>query len=313
MYVFLVKVAKQVTKEQLFNHLIEQLSVSDVFFGHAVVDEQDEAMMILMKLLKQDVETILRTGSEIIDQKLIQQSELIVKTRINSLKPMAYILGQVDFAGLTFKIDERALVPRSPLAELIVGGFDHYIDLKYAARALDLCTGSGCIGIALAHYCQHLNVDISDISQQALDLASHNRDLHGLENRVNVIQSDLFDNLQGTYDLILSNPPYVSEHEYSELPEEYKHEPKKGLVTPMDGLKIPVEILLSAPDYLNEKGLLFLEVGYTHELLENAFAAIVFEWVDFSYGGEGVCVFTKEKLLECRDLFINYLETNYVI
>ncbi len=313
MYVFLVKVAKQVTKEQLFNHLIEQLSTSDAFFGHAVIDEQDEAMMVLMKLLNQDVKTILSTGSELIDPQLVEQSESIVKQRINSLKPMAYILGQVDFAGLTFDIDERALIPRSPIAELIVYGFDQWNDMSQAASALDLCTGSGCIGIALAHHYQHLTVDISDISQQALKLATKNRKIHGLESRVNVIHSDLFNNIEAHYDVILTNPPYVSDDEYKELPVEYKHEPKKGLVTGMDGLRIPVEILFTAPDYLKKNGLLFLEVGYTHELLENAFGAIDFEWIDFSYGGEGVCVFSKEKLLEYRDLFKTYLETKYVI
>ncbi len=173
--------------------------------------------------------------------------------------------------------------------------------------ALDLCTGSGCIGIALAKYNPSIQVDISDISKEALELAHENIELHQLTPNVTAIQSDLFANLSKTYDLIVTNPPYVSESEYQELPQEYKIEPKLGLTTPQDGLQIPVEIMFRAPLFLNDGGYLFLEVGYTDELLDDAFPTIDFEWIDFENGGQGVCVLSKDQLVRFSAEFKKFL------
>jgi ribosomal protein L3 glutamine methyltransferase len=295
-----------VTKEQLFIQLVEQLSTNDLFYGHAVIDAEDEAMMVVMSVFKQDVEEILSSGNQEVSQVNIDSANLYIKERLTSLKPMAYILGNVYFCGLRFKSDERALVPRSPIAELIQNGFAPWVDINKVNTALDLCTGGGCIGISLANYYNQINVDVSDISHKALTLTQENKNLLSVD--VNVIQSDLFANIKQKYDLIVTNPPYVSDSEYIELPEEYKHEPKLGLVTEFDGLRIPVEIMLNAPAYLNENGYLFLEVGYTDEALDKAFPQITIEWITFLNGGQGVCVFSKKTLVECEQIFKSFLE-----
>ncbi|VAW41247.1 Ribosomal protein L3 N(5)-glutamine methyltransferase [hydrothermal vent metagenome] len=301
------------TKEHLFNQLVTQLSSPKLFFGHAVVDAQDEAMMILIKLCKQDVEQILATGSHTVTPALIAQANKIAQLRLSSLTPMAYILGEVRFAGLKFNIDARALVPRSPIAELIINGFKPWVNMQNITSVLDLCTGSGCIGISIAQHFEHTNVDISDISVQALALAQTNIDLHQVNRRVKTIESDLLQSVNKSYDLIVTNPPYVSEEEYQELPREYKHEPKLGLITKQQGLKIPVEILRQAPKYLNENGYLFLEVGYSDNELVATFPIIQFQWIDFLNGGQGVCVFSKKMLLEYQHYFKQFLESDDVI
>jgi len=313
LYFLLEEVTQLVTKEQLFIQLIEQLSSRKLFYGHAVVDAEDEAMMVLMKLLSQDVEQILSSGTDSVLPEVIAEATSIVNERLTSLKPMAYLLGQVNFSGLMFRIDERALVPRSPIAELIINGFQPWVKMAKIHSVLDLCTGSGCIGIAIAQHFKHTQVDIADISKKALALASINIELHHAQNRVTAIRSDLFHNIKNSYDLIVTNPPYVSDEEYHDLPAEYKHEPKLGLVTEQQGLRIPVEILYKATEYLNDGGYLFLEVGYSDEALDSAFSEIKFEWIDFLNGGQGVCVFSKEMLLKYRHYFKAFLETSHVI
>lgn len=293
------------TKEQLFIQLVKQLSSSELFYGHGVVDAQDEAMMVLMGVFNQQVNDILASGNEIINQTAIDKAHSYVETRLTGLKPMAYVLGEVNFCGLSFNCDERALVPRSPIAELIKNEFKPWLNIKNINSALDLCTGGGCIGISLAKYNRHIKVAISDISSDALSLAQENKEKLSVE--VELIQSDLFQNINGIYDLIVTNPPYVSEAEYNELPDEYKTEPKLGLVADQDGLKIPVEIMLNAPNYLSNGGLLFLEVGYSDELLESMFPEILFEWIEFENGGDGVCVFDKKTLIKCGTLFQAFL------
>lgn len=297
---------KLVTKEQLFIQLIQQLSVNDLFHGHAVIDAEDEAMMVAMSVFDQGVEEILSSGDHEVSQADIDSTSMYIQERLTTLKPMAYILGHVNFCGLQFKSDERALVPRSPIAELIQNGFAPWVDTDKLSTALDLCTGSGCIGISLAKYYNHINVDVSDISHKALTLAQENKNLLSVE--VNVIQSDLFTNIKQKYDLIVTNPPYVSDLEYLDLPEEYKHEPKLGLVTEFDGLRIPVEIMMNAPNYLTDDGYLFLEVGYSDATLDLAFPQINIEWIDFLNGGQGVCVFSKKTLVEYHSLFKSFLE-----
>ena len=295
------------TKEQLFTHLNDLLLDERLFFGHGVVDAQDEAMMVLMHVLQQSVNQILTTGNEKIDVSTVDKAKSLVYQRLNTLQPMAYIVGEVYFAELLFKTDKRALVPRSPIAELILNNFSPWLDIKKVSRALDLCTGSGCIGIALAKHHEHVYVDISDISNEALDLAKLNVNINELKQRVKIISSDLFSSIKSSYDLIVSNPPYVSETEYQELPTEYKIEPKLGLTSEHDGLKIPVEIMLNAPKHLTDNGFLILEVGYSDELLDDVFENISFKWIDFKNGGSGVCIFTKEELLNYANYFKNFL------
>lgn len=299
------------TKEQLFIQLVASLSDSTLFHGHAAIDAEDEAMMVLMKVLGESVNEILSSGNEPVDTENITQAENYVKQRLSSIEPMPYILGEVDFCQLNFKCDSRALVPRSPIAELILNGFKPWLDVDKVHNALDLCTGGGCIGISLAKYYPNIQVDISDISNQALALAQENKE--ELAANVTIIHSDLFENIHKKYDLIVTNPPYVSETEYQELPHEYIAEPKLGLVAQQDGLKIPVEIMLNAEKYLSRSGYLVLEVGYSDELLADCFSQIPFNWVNFSNGGQGVCIFSRKSLLEYQPYFKAFLENTDVI
>lgn len=292
-------------KEQLFTQLVELLSDEKLFHGHGVIDAEDEAMMILIKLLEQNVDKILQTGTDVVSKQIQSHAIQIIEQRLSTLKPMAYILGEVNFCNLMFNCDERALVPRSPIAELIQKGFIPWVEMEKIKNVLDLCTGGGCIGISIAHYFKHTTVDISDLSHKALALAQEN--ILKLNVKVNTIQSDLFNNVKTQYDLIVTNPPYVSEQEYQQLPQEYQQEPKLGLVTEAKGLRIPVKILAKAAEFLNDDGYLFLEVGYSDEALDSAFPTIDMQWIDFSNGGQGVCVFTKKMLLEYQSLFKTYL------
>lgn len=296
------------TKEQLFIQLAQQLSANELFFGHAVIDAEDEVMMVLMKVFAQDVTQILSSGTLMVTDDKINQAQQLINQRLKTRLPMAYIIGMVNFADLEFIIDDRALVPRSPIAELIVNQFKPWLKFNEIKSVLDLCTGSGCIGIAIAKHFSHTQVSISDISVEALALAKDNINKHSVN--VKAIESDLFQSIQDKYDLIVSNPPYVSDAEYQQLPVEYKKEPKLGLVSHQNGLRIPVEIMRDAPQYLNPNGYLVLEVGYSDEALNQAFKEIDIQWVDFLNGGQGVCVFSRQSLLEYQSYFKDFLSTS---
>ncbi len=297
-----------VTKEHVFIQLHQLLSDGKLFHGHGVIDAEDEAMMIMMTVFHQSVEEILSSGSSPVAVLERKKAIEFAQQRIATCQPMAYVLGVVNFAGLAFIIDNRALVPRSPIAELILNKFKNIIEIEKVDTALDLCTGSGCIGISVAKYFQEIQCDIADISSEALSLATDNIKKQNV--KISVIKSDLFQNVVKSYDLIISNPPYVSNDEYNELPFEYKCEPKLGLVAEQDGLKIPVQIMQDAPRYLTESGTLILEVGYSDELLDSVFPQIPFQWIEFSNGGQGVCVFTRKILLEYQHYFKEFLESD---
>jgi ribosomal protein L3 glutamine methyltransferase len=214
---------------------------------------------------------------------------------------------------MPFKSDARALVPRSPIAELIEDGFSPWLDGREIERALDLCTGSGCIGIAMAAHNPHWRVDVADVSDDALALARENIALHQLGDRVRAVRSDLFDGLQGereeafaerssfagaSYDLIVSNPPYVTDAEYAALPGEYAHEPKLGLTAGEDGLDIALRILRDAPDHLTDDGLLIVEVGESERALAALLPEVPFVWIEFKVGPMGVFALERRDLVE---------------
>jgi ribosomal protein L3 glutamine methyltransferase len=231
----------------------------------------------------------------------------LLKQRVRERKPAAYITHKAWFMGLPFYVDERVLVPRSPMAELIECHFAPWllnVNIDAVHNILDLCTGSGCIGIACAYAFPQARIDLADISAAALEVARRNIREHGLKERVEAIQSDLFSALQGRhYDLIVSNPPYLTQAELNCLPPEYHHEPALGLVAGERGLDIAVEILRQASDYLNEEGILVMEVGKTQHALSEAFPTVPFVWLELERGGEGVFLITAEHLRECKGLF----------
>ncbi len=220
--------------------------------------------------------------------------------------PASYITNRAWFAGLEFYVDERVLIPRSPFAELIGQRFSPWVDASRVHSILDLCTGSGCIAIAIAKAFEQAQVTASDLSADALAVAQINRERHQLQSRLQLIQSDLFESIPPQrFDLIVSNPPYVSEQEMRELNAEFDHEPALGLAAGEQGLDIVLPLLQQAADYLSDDGVLIVEVGYTWPVLQDALPRVPFMWLEFEYGGEGVFLLTAEQLRRHQADFAN--------
>ena len=222
-----------------------------------------------------------------------------IRRRVDERVPVAYLTGEAWFGGMAFKVSPDVLIPRSPIAELIERGFEPWAGGHPIGRVLDLCCGSGCIGIAIAAQMPDTQVDLVDISEAALALTRENAADHGVAERTEAILSDGLRGLAGRrYDLIVANPPYVGVDEYAALPGEFAHEPKLALVSGEDGLDLPLRILAGAADHLEENGLLVLEVGASAPALEAALPDVTFTWVEFERGGSGVAVLDRQSLLE---------------
>ncbi len=226
-------------------------------------------------------------GAKMLESE-IERALALVQRRITERIPAAYLTGVARFAGLEFKTDARALVPRSPIAELIVEGFASWFGDTPPAEILDLCTGSGCIGIAAAKRFPQSRVMLADLSTDALALAEENIALHAIGSRCRAVQSDLFGSLHGRFDLILSNPPYITDAEYVAMAPEYRHEPKLGLTSGAEGLDHPLKILRDAAGFLTERGLLILEVGEAERALRRLLPKLAARWIEFSVGQMGV-------------------------
>jgi len=258
-----------------------------LYYGHGTDNPGSEAEWLVITVLTQQGINDISPGTEIsvANQQIIKNR---LDRRVEEKIPMAYLLNEAWFAGHCFYVDERVVVPRSPIAELIGRGFEPILS-KPPLNILDLCCGCGCIGVACALAFPDSNVVMTDISEQALAVAESNIKRFELEGRVSSLASDLFQSVSGDFDLIVSNPPYVSGIEYQELPSEYHHEPVSGLVCDSEGLDLPLQILAQASEYLNQNGLLILETGYSWQALEAATPEIDKLWLDFDFGGEGVC------------------------
>lgn len=301
-------------RKELFVKLSNRLAKSEVFFGHGAIDADDEVLLLLMAVFEVDFETLNGSGELAVEKAQLERAEGLLQRRIEQRLPMAYVLGFSIFAGLRFEVNRDVLVPRSPFVELIDLGFVPWLEVDAVNRVLDLCTGSGCIGLAIAHYFSHCRVDLSDLSEAALNLAVLNREQLGLGDRVRCLHSDLFAEIEEKYDLIVSNPPYIGVEEYHSLPAEYQYEPAMALLSDAGGLAIPVQILAQAADYLTERGVLFLELGYNDELLTERLPEVDFCWLEFDsenlQAGRGICVFSRKDLVKFRPHFEQFLENH---
>ena len=270
-------------------------------FGHSFDNALDESTQLVLHALHlpHDTSPVYGQAQLVAEEK--QAVLALFQRRIDERIPACYLTGEAWFAGLSFKCDSRALVPRSPIAELIESGFEPWLGGRTVERMLDLCTGSGCIAIASAHYQPEWQVDGVDLSPEALALAAENVErLHA--GNVRLLKSDLFRNLQGeVYDLIVSNPPYVTHAETDALPREYSHEPEMGLRAGEDGLDLVLEILRDAPAHLSENGLLVCEVGESEQHLIRLLPELPFAWVEFKVGQMGIFVLEREDMLAHHD------------
>ena len=268
-------------------------------FGHSYDNALDESTHLVLHALHLPHDLAPAYGLARLTATETQAVLTLIDRRIEEHKPVAYLTGEAWFAGLKFKSDMRALVPRSPIAELIQAGFSPWLDERRVERALDLCTGSGCIGIAMAAHNPHWQVDLADISDDALALARENVEFQDVGARAHVIRSDLFAGLGGErYDLIVSNPPYVTDQEFAALPLEYSHEPALGLRAGDDGLDFALRILAAAPDHLGDDGVLIVEVGESERALVELLPQVPFNWIEFDVGQMGVFLLDRRDLVE---------------
>ncbi|MCQ4167142.1 50S ribosomal protein L3 N(5)-glutamine methyltransferase [Tahibacter harae] len=271
-------------------------------FGHSYDNALDEATHLVLHALHLPHDLSPNYGQAKLVEEEKQRVLALFERRVRERKPVAYLTGEAWFAGLLFKVDERVLVPRSPIAELIQSGFSPWLEDIEVERALDLCTGSGCIGIAMASHNPNWQVDVVDISDDALALANVNVRFQDVQDRVRVIKSDLFAALQGeVYDLIVSNPPYVTEQEFADLPPEYSHEPALGLKAGHDGLDFALRILAEAPVHLSEQGLLIVEVGESERALVELLPRVPFTWIEFNVGQMGIFALDRRDLVAHAD------------
>ncbi|MCG3808893.1 MULTISPECIES: 50S ribosomal protein L3 N(5)-glutamine methyltransferase [Psychrobacter] len=317
---------------------VTQLRNYDVVVAQGTTDEFAEASAIVLHSLALDWSA----NEQILDCRLTTSEKQLVlsllEERIAERKPLSYLINLSYFCDLPFYVDERVLIPRSPIAELIRQQFHPYFDVNELAkplgksvneqaaafydhglevkqlsqpeRILDLCTGSGCIAIALATRFVDALVDAVDIDKSALEVAMVNVDHHDLGHQVNVIESDLFAKIpaEHQYELIVTNPPYVDAAIMAELPPEFLYEPEHALAAGQDGLDLVHRILFEAPDYLSPEGLLVCEVGDSEWALKQAYPEIQFDWLKFAHGGHGVFAITYDELMAHRELFNAYVQ-----
>jgi ribosomal protein L3 glutamine methyltransferase len=289
--------ARRPTVRSLISASAQRLVRARVFFGHGTDNAQDEAAALVWHALRLPYPATRASYARSVGARAQQRVRALIARRIRERIPAAYLTGHARFAGLDFVVDPRVLIPRSCIAELVERGFAPWIEPARVRRVLDLGTGSGCIAIACARALPRARVDAVDVSAEALEIACVNVRRHRVSKRVRLVQSDHFSALaRETYDIIVSNPPYVGARELAALPAEYRHEPRIALAAGRAGLDSIRTILRDAAPHLRQRGILVVETGNTEAAVRRAFAQLPLTWLHFERGGGGVFLLTAEQL-----------------
>ncbi|MGG7668202.1 50S ribosomal protein L3 N(5)-glutamine methyltransferase [Yersinia sp. J1] len=294
------------TIQDMLRWAVSRFNAANIFYGHGTDNPWDEAVQLVFPTIylpidiPEDMRNARLTYSE--RHRIVER----VIRRVNERIPVAYLTNKAWFCGQEYYVDERVLVPRSPIGELIENRFEALISHQ-PIHILDMCTGSGCIAIACAYAFPEAEVDAVDISADVLAVTEHNIQQHSVEHQVTPIRSDLFRDLPPIkYDLIVTNPPYVDEEDMSDLPQEFRFEPELGLAAGFDGLTLARRILACAPDFLQDDGVLICEVGNSMVHLMDQYPDVPFTWLEFHNGGDGVFMLTKQQLIDCHHHFSMY-------
>lgn len=269
----------------------------ELTFGHGFDTALDEARYLTLHVLSLPYDWPQEYFDAVLTLDEREQVIDCLQLRVSSRQPAAYITGESWFCGLGFYVDRRVLVPRSPMAELIANCFEPWVDSARVSSILDLCCGSACIAIAAQYAFRDAAVSAADISHDALEVAAINRERHHLQDYLTLYESDLFDAIPPqTFDVILCNPPYVDAEDMAALSQEFRCEPELGLRAGDDGLLLVQRILASAAEFLGENGVIFIEVGNSQAAMEDKYGFLPMTWIDFEYGGGGVCCIQAQDL-----------------
>lgn len=287
------------TIRDLFRFAVSQFNKAGIHFGHGSSNAYDEAAYLILKTLHLPLDQL----EPFLDARVVKEEReqvlAIIERRVTERIPAAYLTHEAWLGDYSFYVDERVIVPRSFIAELLQNHLLPWITApENIASALDLCTGSGCLAIMMAHSFENADIDAVDVSNQALAVAHKNVQDYGLADRIRLVESDLFSTLLGKqYDLIISNPPYVNDESMAQLPKEYSHEPQNALASGLDGLDATHQILQQAAQHLTYSGVLVVEIGHNRKVLEQVYPNLPFTWLETSAGDGFVFLLRRDQLL----------------